>query len=138
VTGLAGEASATVFVKVNDAPVFAQAEASPQTLLRGETTTHSWTTKLADSIAIKEGARTLETIVGDDVAAGSRDFVIERSRTFTLVAAGPGGAEIATLPVTVSLPARVESFLAVPPEIVVGSTVALSWSVAEADELTLL
>lgn len=138
VTGLAGEASATVFVKVNDAPVFAQAEASPQTLLRGETTTLSWTTKRADSIAIKEGARTLETIVGDDVAAGSRDFVIERSRTFTLVATGPGGAESATLPVTVSLPARVESFLAVPPEIVVGSTVALSWSVAEADELTLL
>lgn len=138
VTGLAGDASATVSVKVNDAPVFTLAEASPQTLLRGETVTLTWATERADALVIKEGARTLETVTAEDVAAGSRNFVVENSRSFTLVATGAGGSESVTLPVTVLLPARVESFLAQPPEIVVGSSVSLSWTVAEADSLTLL
>lgn len=137
VSGLAGEAEASVSVDVNEAPAFTASAVTPDRVLAGETVTVSWTTERAATVTLKEGARTLETITGEEVAEGSRDFVVEAARTFTLVAEGAGGVEQVSHPVAVVVAPRVESFLAAPAQIVVGDEVTLSWTVADAETLAL-
>lgn len=137
VSGLAGEAEAKVTVEVNEAPAFTASAVTPERVLAGETVSVSWTVERASTLTLKDGARTLETITGEEVASGSRDFVVEAARTFTLVAEGAGGVEQVSLPVSVVVAPRVESFLAAPAQIVVGDEVTLSWTVAGAETLTL-
>lgn len=136
-TGVAGTDEKTVTVRVNEAPAFDTSTVSPSTVAAGESVTVTWATQRATSVSVKDGARTLVTAAEQEVASGSRTFVVTTSRTFTLVATGPGGTESIDLPVTVVAPARVDRFVAAPSEIVVGGSVTLSWTTADAQELTL-
>ena len=92
-TGLAGEDSKTLTVAVNSAPVFDTATIAPTSLKAGETATLTWATQRATSLTLKDGARILEAIPAAEIAAGSREIVVNSNRTFTLVAEGPGGLE---------------------------------------------
>lgn len=135
--GLAGSDARTLDVTVTLAPAFTLAEAQPERVTRGETVTVRWQTERATSLVVKDGARTLLQAGEEQIADGSLDLTVDQSRTITLVAAGPGGTETVTLPIEVVPPARIDTLLATPIEVVAGSSTRLSWTLADADEVAL-
>jgi peptidoglycan-associated lipoprotein len=77
--------------------------ASPQAIDKGQSTTLSWETTNANDVSIEADGISTETL-GAVEAHGSMQVTPGDSTTYKLYANGPGGTQIASARVTVSVP----------------------------------
>ena len=69
--------------------------ANPAVIEQGQSTTLTWQTNNATDIAIDD--------IGNVMASGSRTITPDKSRTYTLMAKGPGGTQDASARITVNI-----------------------------------
>lgn len=107
-------------------------EASPTTINPGGSSTLSWQTSNADSVTINQG-------VGTVSGSGSTSVSPTQQTTYTLTASNDNGSVTAQVTVSIgALPLPViNSFAANPATIEEGSSASLSWSVSNADTLSI-
>ena len=128
-----GEATATTTVVVEEQPAaqFTACTVSPTTILTGESATISYATSNADTVEISG--------IGPVAGSGSQVVSPTSTTTYTLTARNPRGPVTCSLTVQVtegSAP-RVVSFTASPATITSGNASTLSWSVENADSVTI-
>lgn len=114
-------------------PTIASFAASPGTIASGATSTLSWTTSGAASIAIAPGTFTSAS------ATGSTTVNPTATTTYTLTATNATGSATATATVTVqaqALPA-IASFTANPTGITTGASSTLSWTTSGASSIAI-
>jgi uncharacterized cupredoxin-like copper-binding protein len=129
-TGAGGTRTATTTVTVS-APGLPQVSftASPATIAAGGTSTLSWATANATSVAIDSG-------IGAKPLNGSMPVSPAATTTYTLTATGAGGTKTATATVTIA-PAPTIIFTATPQSILPGGTTRLDWQVFDATAVML-
>jgi hypothetical protein len=112
-------------------PVIASFTAAPPSVVRGSSSTLSWSVTGADSISIDNG---IGAVTGTSLAVTPTT-----TTTYTLTATNAGGPATSTATVTVTpFPVPViASFAATPASIVVGASATLSWSVNGADSISI-
>jgi len=125
-TGTPG-ASITVEAKKNvtSPPPTVTFSAEPSTVTLGESSTLAWATTNAESVSIDQG------IGGVSLNGSVRVSPIETT-TYTIMAAGPGGAATDNVTVEV-IPAPYVTISADPEGIQIGGSSTLSWSSSNAD-----
>ena len=129
-TGPGGTVTVSTTVTVNQVPPTVQFSASPTVVLKGGTSTLTWSTSNATSLTINNGIGTVSTPTGGSVPTGP----VNQTTTYTANATGPGGNATATATVTVSTlavtltasPSTISS--GSPP----GNQVTLSWTSTDA------
>lgn len=130
-TGEGGTASAQAKVSIYFPPPTALFSASPGTILRGESSTLSWSTTGAETVTIDPG-------IGAVDPAGARAVQPGETTTYTLRATGAGGTITSTVTVEVrEPPPRISHFTATPEAIPPGGSAILSWQVTGADTVTI-
>jgi len=126
-TNSSGTVTATATVTVSAAgslPVISSFTASPTSITSGSSSTLSWVTTGATSIAITPGTFT------STAASGSTSVSPTTTTTYTLTATNATGSVTATATVTVNATVRlpvISSFTASPGTITSGSSSTLSW-----------
>jgi hypothetical protein len=132
--GVSGEASATTTITVEDSPAaqFLTCTASPANILAGESATITYSTSNADTVSISG--------IGDVAGAGNRVVSPTATTTYTLTATNTRGP--VTCQVTVQVmprgeAPRVVTFAAAPTTITAGQASTLTWSVDNADSVTI-
>ncbi|HUY82226.1 MAG TPA: alkaline phosphatase family protein [Acidobacteriaceae bacterium] len=127
-TGSGGSATQTTTVQVVQpvTPQITSFTADPTTVNAGQSTTLSWQTTNATSVAISPAPQQSDT-AGALSTSGSVSTPVSQTTTFTLTATGPGGS--ATQSVTVTVPITL-SFTVSPQTITAGQSVTLSWQVS--------
>jgi phospholipase C len=124
--GTSAPQTATVQVAANVPPQIAQFTAKPTAVSAGQTTTLTWATSNATSIAI-----TPAIPVADDSGplptSGSATIPVSTTTTYSITATGPGGAA-GPQNVTITVP-LVLSLTASPATITGGQSSTLSWQI---------
>jgi uncharacterized membrane protein len=126
-------ATATVTVTPPSPPSIQSFAANPTAVSSGSSSTLSWSTAGATSVAITPGAFT------SALASGTTTVSPSSTTTYTLTATGPGGQVTATATVTVqsaSAPS-ILSFTAYPTSITAGSSSLLSWYTTGATSISI-
>ena len=115
------------------APVISTFSASPLTITAGASTTLSWTTSGATSVAVSPGT------FSSNSATGTMTLSPTTTTMYTLTATNTTGTTTATLTVTVNEPnlPSISSFSASPTSITTGGASTLSWATAGATTLTI-
>ncbi len=116
------------------APAVTSFTASPTSVASGASTTLSWTTTNATTIAIAPGTFTSSSGSGSTIVKPSA------TTTYTLTATNAGGSTTARVTVAVQSPASppvISSFRAIPASITAGATSTLSWSTSGATTLAI-
>lgn len=133
----AGTRGGSVLVKVLfDPPTIGAFEATPDEVTRGEAATLSWATSNTTSVQIKTVGG--EVILEAGPSTGNTMVRPSAPTTYELTAIGKGGQRTAQTQITVlGVPPVIESFLATPSRIVVGSGSTLSWQTAGASQVVL-
>jgi len=131
--GLAGCTQKLPTLKQVAAPTISSFSASPASILNGSTTTLSWTTAGATSVAITPGTFASTSLTGSVVLSPTA------TTTYTLTATNTTGSVTATLVVTVNQPTlpTVSSFTASPTSITLGGISTLSWTTSGATTLNI-
>ncbi len=136
-TNTAGSVTATVTVTVNAAvskPVITSFTASPGTITQGSSSTLTWATTGATSIAITPGTFT------STAASGSTSVSPTTTTTYTLTATNTAGSVTATVTITVNAAVSkpvITSFTASPASINSGSSSTLSWATTGATSIAI-
>ncbi|GBC62894.1 hypothetical protein DENIS_3878 [Desulfonema ishimotonii] len=106
--------------------------ADPTEIAAGASSTLSWTVENADTVTIDNG-------IGAVNVSGTQAVSPTETTTYTLTATGPGGTQTASVTVTVTAdqPAPGITFSADPTEIAAGASATLSWTVENADTVTI-
>jgi len=130
-TNGAGSTTATVTVTVVGKPVINSFLASPATIASGSSSTLSWSTTGATSVAITPGTFT------SAAASGSTGVSPTTTTTYTLTATNIAGSTTATVTVTVASLPVINSFTANPASINSGSGSTLSWSTSGATSVAI-
>jgi PKD repeat protein len=112
-------------------PVIASFAATPTSVVRGGSSTLSWSVTGAESISIDNG---IGAVTGTSVVVTATT-----TTTYTLTATNAGGPATSTATVTVTpFPVPViASFAATPASIVVGASATLAWSVTGATSISI-
>jgi PKD repeat protein len=112
-------------------PVVASFTATPPSVVRGSSSTLSWSVTGAESISIDNG---IGTVTGTSVVVTPTT-----TTTYTLTATNAGGPATSTATVTVTpFPVPViASFAATPASIIVGASATLAWSVTGATSISI-
>ena len=109
-------------------------DANPSSISSGGTSTLSWTVSGATTVTIDQG-------IGSVALTGSRTVTAAATTIYTLTAAGAGGTVKATAQLVVSGATSappspgapvINSFVAIPDAITLGSTSTLSWNISGA------
>ncbi|MGO9325938.1 MAG: hypothetical protein ACLP07_15395 [Terracidiphilus sp.] len=131
--GLAGCTQKLPTLKQVAAPAISSFSAGPASIINGSTTTLSWTTAGATSIAITPGT------FASTSASGSVILSPTATTTYTLTATNTTGSATATLVVTVTQPTppTISSFTASPTSISLGGISSLSWTTSGATTLNI-
>lgn len=133
-TNAAGSTTAQQTVTVNPLPMpsIADFSASPQTINPGGNSTLSWIVNGADTVSIDQG-------VGNVVTSGNTGVSPADTTTYTLTATNAAGSVQATATVAVVPPElpTIGNFSAAPQTITQGESASLSWSVSNADSVTI-
>ena len=124
--GPGGTASASVSV----AYLLLYMNASPEVVQPGETSTLSWNTYNADTVSMDNGIGTVGT-------AGSVSVTPVETTTYTLTATCSEGTATESVTVTVTHPPPAISFSAAPETILSGESSTLSWSVSNAETVSI-
>ena len=114
-------------------PTISAFAASPTGINSGASSTLSWTTSGATSVAITPGTFTSTS------ATGSMSVSPTTTTTYTLTATNATGSTASTLTVTVNSPSKpsISSFTASPASITSGSSSTLSWSTSGATSISI-
>ena len=104
--------------------------AQPASIVPGQSSTLTWSSKNAITLSLQPG-------IGTVAAQGSITVMPQQSTTYTLTATGSGGTVQATTVVSVSVPAPTATLSASPVTISVGGTSTLTWSSQNAASLDL-
>lgn len=138
--GPGGTAHSTeLSVTVHPLPEITAFSASKAEAASSENVTLSWTTRNADALVLKDGAKIID-VSGKNVASDSLSLKLTAGRhAFVLVAEGRLGTQAISQTVEVeSFDApKVLTFAASKPEIADGQTVTLSWTTEDATSVTL-
>ncbi len=125
-----GSNSAEVTVTVNQQAGIEYFSADPDVIVSGGLTTLSWSIANADTVSIDNG-------IGNVPTQGSRAIYPESNTTYTITASGPLGISSAEVTVTVNHPPGIEDFSVDPAEIASGELATLTWSVSNADTVSI-
>ena len=120
-TNAIGSTTATVTVTVVSKPTISSFTASPTSINSGSSSTLSWVTTGATSIAITPGTFTSTS------GSGSTSVSPTATTTYTLTATNAAGSTTAAVTVTVVSKPKISSFTASPTSINSGSSSTLSW-----------
>lgn len=133
----AGTRGGSVLVKVLfDPPTIGAFEATPDEVTRGEAATLSWATSNTTTVEIRTVSG--ELILEGGPSTGNTAVRPTQPTTYELTALGKGGMVSARTQITVlGVPPVIESFLASPSRVVVGSGSTLSWQTAGASQVVL-
>ncbi|MEN8225656.1 MAG: hypothetical protein ABFS05_09890 [Bacteroidota bacterium] len=127
-TGTGGSTASQTTVTVAPAPEITFA-VSPQSIAAGESATLTWNSSNADTVSIDNG-------IGSVPLSGSLSVSPALTTTYTITASGSGGTITAQAAVTV-IPLPTISFNADPQNISAGESSTLTWSVSNADTITI-
>jgi hypothetical protein len=127
-TGLGGSVTASIKVTVVSPPTV-NFNATPVTIVRGESTTLSWNTTNAYSSIIAP-------TVGNVAVNGWASVSPSETTTYTITATGLGGSTTASISVSVIQPPSV-TFNATPTNIASDESSTLSWTITDADSVTI-
>jgi hypothetical protein len=134
-TNAAGSTTSTLTVTVNTAskPLISSFKASPSSITSGSSSTLSWVTTGASSLAITPGTFTSTS------ASGSTSVSPTATTTYTLTATNAAGETTSTQTVTVNTASKplISSFKASPSSITSGSSSTLSWVTTGANSLAI-
>lgn len=129
-TGPGGETTTSATVIVQRIPT-ASLTAVPSTIIRGTSSTLTWTTTDADSVAIS-GLSILPSTNGSAVVSP----IV--TTTYTLTATGAGGTATTSATVIVSVGAlSIDSFTATPTTVPPGGSATLRWTTSNATSVSL-
>lgn len=132
--GPGGPVSETRQVTVEGAPEITDFSANPNPIRLGESTTLSWTSRNADSLALRDGANAV--VLTTTAASGAYELTPGATATYTLVATRAGFPDdSATVTVTVNPRegATIVSFTASPSTLPnIGESSSLAWVVQDA------
>lgn len=120
-------AEVTVVVGGTGAPRILALEATPQSIRRGEEVRLRWDTEDATRVSFDQG-------LGVQTVDGEISVRPDRTTSYTLTAAGPGGTTQASISVQVTstAPPKVLLFEATPARVALGDSVTLRWDTADA------
>jgi len=127
-TGPGGITSTPVTVTVYQPPVVS-ISAEPESIPAGQSSTLSWSSANAAQVNIDNG-------IGDVESSGSREVTPAQTTTYSITATGPGGAATASVTITVHQP-PVVTISADPDTILTGQSSTLSWSSANATQVSI-
>ena len=126
-----GSNSKTVRVNVEGvAPSIVDFTATPQSVVRGETTTLAWDVLGADSLALTGLDGQVIDISGKDTQQDSVEVTVNANTGYTLEATNPEGTVSRSLMVLTRPALVIESFTATPELFDPGERVVLSWSIS--------
>ena len=125
--GVARDSVTITVIPANPPPAVTLA-AQEGIIIRGKSTTLSWDSSYADSVAIAPA-------IGPVATSGSTVVAPEATTTYTATATGPGGTTTASRTITVLQPAPTLSLQAVPAAIGTGESAQLTWSSSNADQV---
>lgn len=128
-----GETTRTLTVAVETATAsvrITRFEAEPQVVAPGGNVMLSWTTENATGVQLSEVGGSV--LLDDASASGSYEVSPAASSTFRLVAQGEGGPVQAEVEVLVGAKPTIDTFSAMPQQIVLGDSSRLSWEVRDA------
>ncbi len=132
-TGFFGDI-AIVAAGGGDPPSIQSFTASPSTINSGESATLSWSVTDADTVSIDRG-------VGPVAPSGSQTVSPAQTSTYTLTAVNQDGSSTRTATVTVAgsggEPPNIQFFNLEPNSIAQGESATLSWSVQNADSVSI-
>ena len=135
-TGAGGSVHCSVDITVNPPPPNAPTctfSAAPASIVKGDSSTLSWTTTNATSVSIDQNIGSVSP-----VASGSKSVAPLSSTDYTLTAEGVGGKAVCTASVTVtSKPAPTCTLSATPASITKGDSTMLSWTTTNATSFSL-
>ena len=127
-TGPGGTAKDTVAVRVNQATAIS-INASPRSIMSGQSSKLSWTSFNTDRVAIDQG-------IGSVVSNGSLIVMPAETTIYTIMAEGPNGP--ATESVTITVQAKPEVNISAEPSIIFDEEAAtITWSSRNADSLVI-
>jgi cysteine-rich repeat protein len=132
-----GETTRTVAITVRTSTgvEITKFEAEPKVIAPGGTTRLSWTTVDATRVQLLvEGGAVLDA---DAPKEGMRDVQPSENTTYVLLAEGPGGQVTRMQRVLVGFQPEIPSFEANPPQITLGQSTTLSWTVVNAESIML-
>jgi len=131
--GIAGCTQKLPTLKQVAAPTISSFSVSPASIINGSTTTVSWATAGATSVAITPGT------FASTSASGTVVLSPTATTTYTLTATNTTGSATATLVVTVTPPTlpTISSFTASPTSISLGGISTLSWTTSGATTLNI-
>jgi hypothetical protein len=117
----------TVAVVGGGGPRITRLSATPQTVAAGDPVVLAWSTEGATRVSFDQG-------LGAQPPAGQLEVLPQRSTTYTVTAAGPGGTTQASVTVAVATgdPPRIRAFDADPPRVRPGQAATLTWEVENA------
>ena len=134
-TNAVGTATSTVTITVTKAskPTINSFTASPTSITSGSSSSLSWATTDASSIAITPGSFTSAS------ASGSTSVSPTATTTYTLTATNATGSTTSTVTVTVTTASKptIDSFTASPTSITSGSSSTLSWAATDAASIAI-
>lgn len=130
---LSGCAASTALSGHGTKPAISSFTASPTGINSGATSTLSWTTSGATTIAITPGAFTSSS------ASGTTSVSPTSTTTYTLTATNTAGSTTSTLTVTVTSASKpsISSFTASPSSITSGSSSTLNWATSGATTIAI-
>src|SRR5271165_1148838 len=131
-TNATGSSTSTLTITVNTPgkPTIGSFSASPTSITSGSSSTLSWTTSGATSIAITPGTFTSSSL------SGSTSLSPTATTTYTLTATNAAGSTTSTLTVTVTKP-TISSFGVNPATITAGSSSMLTWAATGATSIAI-
>ena len=122
---------------VSSPPAIAEFAAQPNPVMRNRQTTLHWKVRGSTSVTISPG-------IGDVAASGTRVIALQDSTTYELMARGPGGVTLRSLPITaesspppVPGPPTIEQFAAEPNPVMRDQQTTLRWKVGASTSVTL-
>ncbi|GAB6192614.1 NHL domain-containing protein [Desulfocastanea catecholica] len=120
--------SVTITVLPINPPPAVTLSAQETIIIRGNSTTLTWLSNYADSLAIAPG-------IGPVATSGSTTVTPEVTTTYTATATGPGGTTTASRTITVVQQAPTLTLQATPATVMNGESVQLTWSSSFADKV---
>ncbi|WLE95637.1 MAG: RHS repeat-associated core domain-containing protein [Candidatus Electrothrix communis] len=127
-TNLGGSVTKSTTLTVFQPPTVSLS-ADPDTIIKGGSSTLSWTSTNADTASIDNDIGTVDL-------NGSVSVTPTETTTYTVTASGPGGTVSESVTVTVFQPPTV-SLTAEPVSIIAGNSSTLSWTSANADTVSI-
>ncbi len=129
-TGPGGTTTASRTITVVQPAPTLTLQATPATVMNGESAQLTWSSSYADKVVFNQG-------IGTVALQGSLTVSPSQTTTYIATATGPGGTVSKNVVVTVNYPKPTATFSAAPLKVIEGNSTLLSWSTTNAQSVSI-